>query len=149
MISIQPHWNKKFFPFHGIVLTWWGRNDVYSVRLNMDNDEKWFPFWCDSQRFVFLTSKLLGLHVWVSSIHYHKIIFFASIRVLTESQYTEWSKSYDWCRSRTYIVRCTMCVLMVTWVWSEISFHPEENQLCFIEYLTTASVAVDTFHIKY
>jgi hypothetical protein len=150
--------NVEFHDFHSATMksqashfmplckTWRGRSYVYSVWCNKHNDGKWSPFWCDSQWFVFLSSKLLGLYVWVSSIQHHRIIFFASIRVLTESQYTEWSKSYDWCWPRTYIVKCILCVLMVAWVWNEISFDPEQNKLCFIQYPT---VGVDTFHIKY
>jgi hypothetical protein len=115
------------------------------VRCSMHNDGKWFPFWCDWQRFVFLTPKHLMLQVRVGSIQHHRIIFFVvAISVPTESQYTEWIKvvTED---GPEYI----QCVLMVTIVFSDISFDAEQNQYLSIYYLITARVGVNTFHIKY
>jgi hypothetical protein len=59
-------------------------SDEYRVSCNMDNNGKWFLNWCDKQRIVFFTPKLLGVHVRVGRIQHHRINFFASIKVLTE-----------------------------------------------------------------
>jgi hypothetical protein len=122
---------------------------VYSVRCNMHSDGKWFLFWCDTQRIVFFTPNILGLHVWVGSIQHHRIIFFASNKEFRESQCVKWSKCCDWCWSRTKIVKGIVCVLIVARELSDISFDPKQNQWFLIYYLSTTSVGVDTFHIKY
>jgi hypothetical protein len=51
----------------------------------MDNNGKWFLYCCDTQGIVFFTPKLLGLLVRVVRIQNHIIIFFALIKVLTET----------------------------------------------------------------
>jgi hypothetical protein len=46
-------------------------------------------------------------------------------------------------------MKCTVCVLMVTRVSSDISFDPEQYQYFPIWYLSASIVGVDKFHIKY
>jgi hypothetical protein len=52
--------------------------------------------WCHTQQFVFTTSNLLRLHVWVDCIQHKRIHFFASIKVLTESQGAQWITGCDY-----------------------------------------------------
>jgi hypothetical protein len=120
-ISIHPQWNQW------LPISW---HCVRHEQCVMQHAQWWqvVSLLCDTQRFVFFTPKLLGLHVRVGSIQHQRILFFAPIIVHTESQCADWSKCCEWWCSRIYMAKCTACVIMFTRVWSDVSFDPEQNQ---------------------
>jgi hypothetical protein len=71
---------------------------------------------------VFLTQKRLIIHVRVGSIEDHRFIFFVSVCLQNHSMQIEVNVATE--DGLQYI----QCVLMVTRVFCDISFDPEQNQ---------------------
>jgi hypothetical protein len=98
-ISIHPQWNVW------LPMSWhYVRHAVCDAPCTMMASG--FSFGVICKGLCSWHKKLLGLYVWVGIIQHDRIIFFACIRVLTESQYTDWSRSCDWCWSKTCSIVC-------------------------------------------